>query len=156
MCGILDANTAGLVFGKKNMDPEIESPSMQFYNWLNMGRGSLVAGGKLLLELDRVSMFAAWRKQAMLSGRIRILNKNEVDREVAQIEKKCRSDDSHVVAVARLSGARLLYSHDGDLQQDFKDKDLIDNPRGKVYTDTTTASKRLLRQKNLCRRDARV
>ena len=156
MCGILDANVAGLIFRKKNMDPESESPSMQFYNWLNMGRGSLVAGGKLLLELDKVSMFAAWREQAILSGRIRILNKDEVNREAAQIERRCRSDDPHVVAVARLSGARLLYSHDGDLQQDFRDKDLIDNPRGKVYTDTTTDSKHLLRQKNLCRRDARV
>ena len=44
------------------------------------------------------------------------------------------SNDAHVIALAQVSGARLLYSNDSDLQDDFKDKSLIDSPRGRIYT----------------------
>lgn len=46
----------------------------------------------------------------------------------------CVSDDEHIIALAQISGARLLYSNDGDLHKDFRNKNLIDNPRGKVYS----------------------
>ena len=45
-----------------------------------------------------------------------------------------RSDDAHVLALARKTGVRLLYTGDRDLIEDFKDKQFIDRPRGKVYT----------------------
>ena len=56
--------------------------------------------------------------------------------EETRLEKKglCISDDPHVIALARISGARLLCSNDKDLQQDFGTKNLIDRPRGKVYS----------------------
>ena len=47
------------------------------------------------------------------------------------------SDDPHVLALARVSGARLLYTKDNALIRDFKDKKFIDQPRGKVYTRKT-------------------
>ena len=40
----------------------------------------------------------------------------------------------HVLALAQVSGARLLYSNDQTLQRDFKNSKLIKNPRGNVYT----------------------
>ena len=51
---------------------------------------------------------------------------------------------------------RLLYSNDTALQQDFKDKGIIDNPRGKVYStlqhsDFRPSHQELLRRKDLCR-----
>ena len=36
--------------------------------------------------------------------------------------------------LARKTGVRLLYTGDRDLIEDFKDKQFIDRPRGKVYT----------------------
>ena len=45
----------------------------------------------------------------------------------------CQSNDQHVIALAIVSGARLLYSNDRRLQRDFKDRRLIDPP-GKVYS----------------------
>ena len=45
-----------------------------------------------------------------------------------------QSDDSHVIALARASGARLLYTGDTALIADFKDKRLIDKPRGRIYS----------------------
>jgi hypothetical protein len=45
----------------------------------------------------------------------------------------CRSNDHHIIAIARISTARLLCTDDGLLMQDFKDPVLISNPRGKIY-----------------------
>ena len=71
-------------------------------------------------------------------------------------EEGCRSNDTHVIALAQISGARLLYSNDKDLHVDFKNKRLIDEPRGKIYSTNedknfTYSHARLLRDRNLCR-----
>ena len=71
-------------------------------------------------------------------------------------EERCRSNDTHVIALAQISGARLLYSNDIALHEDFGNKRLIDKPRGKVYStnrhkDFTNAHERLLNNRNLCR-----
>ena len=46
----------------------------------------------------------------------------------------CQSNDLHVLALAQVSGARLLYSNDLSLHQDFGNRDLISRPRGKIYS----------------------
>lgn len=48
-----------------------------------------------------------------------------------------KSDDEHILALARVSGARILASSDKDLKTDFKDKLLINKPRGKIYGSPT-------------------
>lgn len=45
-----------------------------------------------------------------------------------------KSDDAHVLALAKVSGARLLYTGDRLLMEDFTDREIINNPRGKVYS----------------------
>ena len=50
-----------------------------------------------------------------------------------------RSDDPHVLALARWTGVRLLYTGDQNLIADFKDKQFIDHPRGKVYSRAANA-----------------
>ena len=52
-----------------------------------------------------------------------------------------------------------MYANDKDLQRDFRNKALIDRPRGKVYStrvqdDLTSTHRRLLANRNLCRRDS--
>ena len=125
--------------------------------WINSGRGRLVVGGRLRRELDANREFRKWRLQAVLAGRVTLLNDEAVDDRASQLERDnaCRSDDEHVVAVAQLGGARLLYSNDTDLQADFGDKALIDQPRGKVYStrvreDLTRQHRRLLADVSLC------
>lgn len=154
MCAILDANVVGEVFGAKR------PPAGQaFFKWINSGRGHLVIGGRLRQELDHSQDFKEWRVQAVLAGRITLLSDEAVDSKARQLkqENACRSDDEHVVAVAQLGGARLLYSNDRDLQADFLNKVLIDQPRGKVYStqvhdDLRPGHKRLLANRNLCRK----
>lgn len=157
MCAILDANVAGLVFASRTTEAENESASKCFFDWVDSGAGSLIAGGKLLIELDKVSNFQKWRKRAVSAGRITILDGDSVNQKASQVAPRCESNDPHVIAVALISGARLLYSNDGDLQNDFKNPNLVNNPRGNVYStrrnNNFTQDHRRLLMRNPCKRD---
>ena len=153
MCAIVDANVAHEVFGE-NAPPA----GARFFRWINEGNGRLAVGGLLMRELANSSSgFRAWAVQAQLSGRLRVANKSEVENMTAALSEAgaCRSNDHHVIALAQVSGARLLYSNDRDLQDDFRDKRLIDNPRGRVYSTLGTSGflkshRDLLRRRDLC------
>ena len=152
MCAIVDANVASEVFGTDR--PEAGA---RFFDWINARSGRLFVGGRLLAELDRTPA-REWAREALNSGRIQQVRESKVGAKTKQLqdEGQCRSDDSHVLALAIVSGARLLYSNDAALQRDFKDKRLIDSPRGKVYStlegsDFQHAHQRLLQRKDLCR-----
>ncbi len=153
MCVILDASVVGEVFGSKRTEA-----AQKFFDWIHTGKGHLVIGGKVLEELDKNSKFRNWRQQATLSGRITEANENEVNARTEKLKKEnsCKSNDQHVIALAQVSGARLLYSNDGRLMDDFKDKRLIDQPRGKIYPTGEdgrfqNSHKKLLGMKKLCR-----
>ena len=157
MCAILDANVVGEVFSRDR-----PSAAGAFFDWLDSDRGRLVIGGKLRRELDRNTAFRQWRLQAVLAGRVTLLNDDEVDSKAQQLEKQknCRSDDEHIIAVAQISGARLLYTNEKELQRDFKTKALIDQPRGMVYTtrvrsDLSRTHRQLLGNRYLCGRRSR-
>lgn len=161
MCAILDASVLNMVFG-----PSLSTEGTQFFKWLNSGKGRLVIGGKTKVELYQNGNFARWAKQQVLAARLvshgreskkmRFASVVEYDdtaieAETRRIEKQkllFESNDLHVIALARVSGARLLYSKDGKLQQDFKNEHLVHSPRGKVYSNK--AHQHLLDQ-NLCR-----
>ena len=153
MCAIVDANVVAEVFGRGR-----PSAGEKFFHWLIDGKGTLVVGGQLRRELnDASNNFKRWAREALLSGIARDVNDVKVDKRTKQLvaDGNCKSNDSHVIALAQLGGARLLYSNDGDLQQDFKNKKLVDKPRGKVYStledkDFTPTHQRLLRRRDLC------
>ena len=151
MCAILDANVADEVFSSNGPEAGVE-----FFNWIKDGIGRLVVSGKLLEELNRTSA-REWVRQAIIAGLIRSVNPSKVNSrtETLQNEGTCSSDDPHVIALAKISGARLLYSNDKNLQRDFKNKTLIDGPRGKIYSTLsdrsfTNSHRQLLRRKDLC------
>ena len=155
MCSIVDANVVAEMFGRSR-PPAGE----EFFKWLNNRKGHLVIGGQLRRELnDASSNFKRWVREALLSGIARDVNDVKVDKRTKQLvaDGSCKSNDSHVIALAQLSGARLLYSNDGDLHQDFKNRTLINKPKGKVYStkedkSLTPRLRRLLRlkKKDLC------
>ena len=158
MCAIVDANVASEVFGSRP-----RPAGEKFFAWLNKGSGRLVVGGKLLVELEASSQhFRKWASEVALAGRMRIVSKGKVDARAERIESEgaIRSDDPHVLALAQISGARLLYTNDGDLQKDFRDKKLINNAPGKIYStdeennpnkEFRPAHRRLLARRDLCR-----
>ena len=153
MCAIVDANVAHEVFG-----PNPPPAGDGFFQWIMNGRGHLVAGGKLLEELERSSgEFRQWASQAVQAGTMTIVGEDELETRTRQVEAngEHQSDDPHVLALAQVSGARLLYSNDADLQGDFTNRQLIDNPRGRVYSTRVNKSftprrRRLLQRRDLC------
>lgn len=154
MCAILDNNVVSEVFGHK------KTPAGQkFREWVDSGCSFLVIGGDLTYELTENGRFRAWSETAIQYGRLQRVDSAKVDVRAAELHSlnACISDDEHVIALAQLSGARLLFSNDTDLHLDFKSKILIDEPRGKIYStneskDFTPGQKRLLADKTLCRK----
>lgn len=135
MGAIIDANVADEVFGSNRCEA-----GKQFFDWVDAGKGVLMIGGGILQEFDKTSFgkrkIKEWIRQAVLAGNVREFKEPKINTLTKKLldEKKCKSDDPHVLALAQASGARLLYSNDKKLQQDFKSKELIDQPRGKIYS----------------------
>ena len=132
MCAIVDNNVRDQVFGANS-----QSPAGRFFlDWLSDGRGRLVVGGQLLRELNEYSDFNRWLGTALARNRARRIDDDRVDAETEAIRARqiCRSDDEHVLALAQVSGARLLFTNDRALQDDFTNRRIIRNPRGRIYT----------------------
>ena len=155
MCGaILDNDVVAQVFSKKQ---QARPPAgVEFHKAIHDGL-SLVAGGHLLTELDGNTTFREWRAVAGNVGRVRIVPTAAVGQRTDELkqENACMSNDEHVIALAQISGARLLYSNDKDLHSDFTNRALVDGPRGKIYTtrkklDFTPAHRRLLERPPPC------
>ncbi len=152
MCAILDANVTNEVFG------QVKTPAGQkFREWLDSGRSFLVMGGKLADELTHDGRFRAWSETAIQYGRLRLFDRAKVNERADELHDSnaCTSDDEHVIALAQLSGARLLFSNEPNLHKDFKSRNLIDDPRGKVFStkdskEFTLSQKRLLADRTLC------
>ncbi len=153
MCAIIDANRRDEVFGRGS-SPEA---AIKFLNWLGQQR-KLVVGGKLREELAKSGAFSQWYRQAINAGWITTIDDSAVNERTEALKKakSCRSDDEHIIALAQLSKARLLYSNDTNLQYDFGNPRLINNPRGKVYSTRINkefgeSHQKLLSNRNLCR-----
>ena len=152
MCVILDANSVSEVLGR-----EKSIPGADFFNWIMKGGIKLVVGKTLLGELDRSSRFRNWYRNALRTGNaIRISTKDD-----DKVEKQCKqllqqgigkSNDQHIIALAQISGALLLYTHDNNLIPDFKDF-----AKGRIYPlgesdNAKRARRRIHQEKNLCAR----
>lgn len=134
MCAIVDLNTIGELLKQKH------DAAKGFYQWL-MDQGTLVVGGKELRKAiyerhdDKQKQIVIELKSA---GKILEINDSTVEEEERSVKlskkEEFASNDVHIIALARISRARLLYSNDYDLHKDFKNPKLIDNPRGKVYS----------------------
>ena len=134
MCAIVDASVRDQVFGKKRSEA-----SEFFFDWLNRDtvKPRFVIGGKLLRELSSNDSFVSWLQSAQLAGRAKRVPDEEVDSETKELEALniCKSNDQHVLALARVSGARLLFADDGDLQSDFGNREIIEWCQGKSIFD---------------------
>ena len=141
MCAILDNSTRDEVFG--------DTPTNRgrlFYEWINRGQGRLAIGGaKLREELGGSTQqpgsvnFRRWLPTAIIRGLVTQPDDDAVvDAAARNIEAQgiCLSNDSHVLALAQDTGARLLYSNDEALRQDFTNPAIIGGVRGKIYPNT--------------------
>ena len=132
MCAIVDANVLGEVFGS---DPT--EAGKYFYDWLDKRGGILVTGGtKFKAEADNNAIFARDLRERINSGRARQFPDEDVDAETVIVDAMnvCESDDQHILALARVSNTRILFTNDDALQNDFRNPNIISNPRGQIYT----------------------
>ena len=123
MCAIVDSNVAGSIFGDSPNRPEA---ARKFREYVDTGKLALVIGGKLKFELAKHEKFKIWYRDAVLSSRVRNISDSDIDNEEAILIKSgnCRSNDQHVLALARITGSRLLNTNDQDLMDDFRDLNL--------------------------------
>jgi hypothetical protein len=99
------------------------------------GALKLAYGGRLRTEYLKSDAIRRILRVLDGSGKARAYPDNVITDEIAKIKrtKVCISNDFHIIALAKVSGARLLCSGDKPLHCDFKNKTLLDNPRGLVY-----------------------
>jgi hypothetical protein len=153
MCLIVDANRASLVFA------QLPSPDfVPIRNWLTFPKkdGQLIVGGRLEAELNKINGARRFILALQRAGRARFISLSQVIAEEATVVAmgSCQSNDSRVIALARVSGARVLCSEDGALWTDFKNQRLINNPRGRIYR--TAQHARLLCHTKACRQKVAV
>jgi len=129
MCVIIDTSLASKVFAEHR-----GSDYFPLWKWIEDKDGVIVYGGHLQTELYKISRAKRYLKTLSAAGKAHRMPKDEVDREEKKIcEMSRKSDDPHVLALARLSGARVLCSNDRDLHDDFKNLSLVPSPRGRIY-----------------------
>jgi hypothetical protein len=129
MCLIIDVNFLSAA------DEADKKPVM---DWLFSDKiiGKMAIGGKLTEELELFEKGFGLMRQLERRGRLNKPDKQMVYKKTQDlIEKKCcKSNDQHIIALAILSGARLLcLKQDDDLEDDFTNIKLIRFPKGKVY-----------------------
>lgn len=116
-----------------------------------------MGGTKLQRELESNSSFIRVLNERLQAGRARRIPNGIVDTDESKLraEDVCRSDDEHILALARVSGARLLFTNDRALQRDFRDRSIFDGTRGRIYTthdydDVRPTHRGLLSRDDLC------
>jgi hypothetical protein len=140
MCLILDANCLHKVF------PDVDAEFLPVLEALMSGNAKLILGGtKLTAEYQLLKK--AWKMVVAFdkAGRVKKISNSQVDAKEAELNAtgKLQSDDPHVIALAIISGVRLLCSHDQNLHADFTNPAIL-HPRGSVYQNGS--HKRLIRK----------
>src|SRR5437764_928742 len=119
MCVIVDTNLASRIFNQPG-----ESDFTPVLDWLLEGGGELVIGGRLAVELEHLGEPRRFVRALLRAGRARRLPDSEVDQEESKVQESglCRSNDYHVLALARVSGARTVCTLDKALQKDVRNR----------------------------------
>lgn len=145
MCVIVDASVAGLVFSVPH-EPDFQP----LWHWLEEKGGKLVYGGHLVDELNRIPAARRLLAELKRSGKALVpspTTMKQAENDVRNL-KLCRSNDQHVVALARASGARVLCTNDRQLENDFTNPAIVPHPKGKIYK--KAQHRHLLRHNNIC------
>ena len=132
MCIIVDANRLGVF-----LQDDVHEDSEPVRQWIDRGWGVVVYStdatfaGELRGRRARERL-ADYRR----AGKAKAFSGEEFANDERDLQRGglLRSNGSHIIALARASGARLLYTGDSDLMDDFRNKALIDSPRGRIYS----------------------
>ena len=129
MCLIVDANVAAQFFCTSNPDSADLRRAV-------FGSGCCVVyGGRLREEYEKIGTARRMVLALDRAGKARAIPDSPVDvrTEALKASGMLASDDPHIIALAEVSGSRLLHSLDTALHRDFTNPALIKQPRGRVY-----------------------
>ena len=138
MCIIVDADRIVDFFSKPNNED-----AAPIHKWLNRKLGVLIysTGSKFANDLQH-------KTQRLLleyvnAGYAKLIPASDFQEDEHRLQKNSavKSDDYHVLALARSANVRILYTGDQDLMDDFKNKDLIS--KGKIYSGKQNGKKLL-------------
>ncbi len=114
MCLIIDACSANIIAAD-----DCETSSI-IIEWVR-AKGRVVSGGKLQTELGKTrlkSLISAWSA----AGRFAVVDSARLALELDALSRcPVRSNDHHVIAIARLANARVVVTGDNLLMADLKD-----------------------------------
>ena len=136
MCLIVDANRLGTFLA----DP-VNEDAAPIRRWLDRGSGRLVYSTARSFAEEVGSRARRKLLDYVRAGKARLVPAGGFadDERALRAEADLRSDDPHVLALARATGVRVLYTGDADLMADFKNKKFVDRPRGKIYSSAANA-----------------
>jgi hypothetical protein len=128
MCIIIDADLAHKVFGVP-----LPHEYVPLWNWLTRKDGRIVFGGLNSRQLEKnkraKEVILEWNRKGIAIG----ISGVDEEQELVEAGAHYESNDPHIIALARLSGARILCSRDKKLHKDFTNPGLLTRPRGKIY-----------------------
>ena len=136
MCIIIDANRLGSFVSNPT-----HGDNAPVRRWLERRRGMIVysTGGSFAEEIKGKARaaLASYARQGMAQ----LIPHALLTEEEATLNSHPdrTSDDPHVLALARCADVRLLYTKDRALIADFKNKNIVDKPRGRVYSGAANA-----------------
>jgi hypothetical protein len=133
VCLIIDANVAHRVL-LRNDDEDFKYVHSYLFS-IRYPNGKLMFGGRLAEEYFRIAAVRRIVLELNRAGRAIRVQDDLVNNEEAVVcgLGYCRSNDEHIIALARVTGVRLLCSLDQDLHADFTNGHLVSKPRGRVY-----------------------
>lgn len=131
MCAIVDyANVGNVAVGSS-----ATGAAKEFLRYVSRGGLKIVLGGsKLSNEISSCSKeFQQWLFRAIRAGCVSRASDDDIDELTKQLEDAggCNSDDEHLIALATVTRARLIFTNDRALQRDCKN--LLDPP-AHIYT----------------------
>ena len=108
MCLIIDANAASEVAATPST--KAAKPILQ---WMRKPKGQLAVGGHLTEEL-RKTPFLILLTEMFRSGMVVTYSRAAIEAAQSALaaRKICVSDDLHILALAQVSGARVIFSRD--------------------------------------------
>jgi hypothetical protein len=128
MCLIVDANVATQVFTSEPGDD-----FRPLWEALRTKRAVAVHGGQLTSEYMQIKSILRLLIELARQGVLRKIPDEAVCAATAEYsEQPITSDDPHILGLAKVSGVRLLCSHDQYLHSDFTNPSLL-RPKGAVY-----------------------
>ena len=127
--------------------PKTNEDMKPIHKWIDSGVGRLIHSNheRIKNEFYHNGRMREYLTKRIQYGKVKFIEKDKVERAMGEIRKehkKIKSDDLHILGLARASGTKLLCSNDHNLCYDFKK--II---KGKIYN--RRVDKRLL-TRNIC------